>query len=104
MVGSAFVSVPLLWTLAVVGFLDDFKNLPASWRYLVQLVAAFFLLGVSPLVQRLAFCSSGSFLLPVTVLLLIGVTAVINFTNFMDGLDGLVAGCMTVHCCLICFY
>ena len=29
-------------------------------------------------------------------LLLIAVTAVINFTNFMDGLDGLVAGCMFV--------
>ena len=29
-------------------------------------------------------------------LLLIAVTAVINFTNFMDGLDGLVAGCMAV--------
>jgi UDP-N-acetylmuramyl pentapeptide phosphotransferase/UDP-N-acetylglucosamine-1-phosphate transferase len=29
-------------------------------------------------------------------LLLIAVTAVINFANFMDGLDGLVAGCMAV--------
>ena len=29
-------------------------------------------------------------------LLVIAVTAVINFTNFMDGLDGLVAGCMAV--------
>ena len=28
--------------------------------------------------------------------LVIAVTAVINFTNFMDGLDGLVAGCMAV--------
>ena len=30
------------------------------------------------------------------VLILIAITAVINFTNFMDGLDGLVAGCMAV--------
>jgi UDP-N-acetylmuramyl pentapeptide phosphotransferase/UDP-N-acetylglucosamine-1-phosphate transferase len=30
------------------------------------------------------------------LLLLIAGTAVINFTNFMDGLDGLVAGCMAV--------
>ena len=29
-------------------------------------------------------------------LLLIGLTAVINFTNFMDGLDGLLTGCMAV--------
>ena len=30
------------------------------------------------------------------LLLIIVITAVINFTNFMDGLDGLVAGCMAV--------
>jgi UDP-N-acetylmuramyl pentapeptide phosphotransferase/UDP-N-acetylglucosamine-1-phosphate transferase len=29
-------------------------------------------------------------------LVIVAVTAVINFTNFMDGLDGLVAGCMAV--------
>ena len=36
------------------------------------------------------------FLWPALILLLISCTAVINFTNFMDGLDGLVAGCMAV--------
>jgi UDP-N-acetylmuramyl pentapeptide phosphotransferase/UDP-N-acetylglucosamine-1-phosphate transferase len=32
----------------------------------------------------------------VLIFLIILVTALINFTNFMDGLDGLVAGCMSV--------
>lgn len=72
--------------LAVVGFLDDHHNLSAGLRYGVQLATALLVILVSPLpLPWLA--------LP---LLLIAVTAVINFTNFMDGLDGLVAGCMAV--------
>jgi len=97
--GFAGASLPLLATpLAVVGLLDDRHNLPASWRYGVQLIAAALILGCSPLVQRfgLAVGSGSWLLLPVLALLLIAVTAVINFTNFMDGLDGLVGGCMAV--------
>jgi UDP-N-acetylmuramyl pentapeptide phosphotransferase/UDP-N-acetylglucosamine-1-phosphate transferase len=68
----------------VVGFFDDRHNLPASLRYGFQLATALLMILVSPLPVRFLG-------LPV---LLIAVTAVINFTNFMDGLDGLVAGCM----------
>jgi len=72
--------------LAIVGLLDDRFNLPASWRYGTQLVTVFLMLWLSPI--------------PLLWLLLplvsIALTAVINFTNFMDGLDGLVAGCMAV--------
>ena len=72
--------------LALVGLLDDRFDLPASWRYGLQLLTAAALVLVSPLaVPWLAW-----------PLLLIAVTAVINFTNFMDGLDGLVAGCLAV--------
>jgi len=82
MAGLPLLALPL----AVVGFLDDRHNLPASLRYGVQLATALLLILVSPLP------------LPwlVLPLLLIAATAVINFTNFMDGLDGLVAGCMAV--------
>ncbi len=76
--------------LALVGFLDDRHNLPATWRYGVQLATAFVVILVSPLVALTVD------LLPLLLLLLIAVTSVINFTNFMDGLDGLVAGCMAV--------
>jgi Fuc2NAc and GlcNAc transferase len=89
LIGSQLVMVvlPLLTLpLAVVGFLDDRHNLSAGLRYGVQLVTALMLILLSPLpLPWLA--------LP---LLLIAVTAVINFTNFMDGLDGLVSGCMAV--------
>lgn len=85
--GVAFSGLPLLaLPLAVVGFFDDRHNLSAGLRYGVQLATALLVILVSPLpLPWLA--------LPV---LLIAVTAVINFTNFMDGLDGLVAGCMAV--------
>jgi UDP-N-acetylmuramyl pentapeptide phosphotransferase/UDP-N-acetylglucosamine-1-phosphate transferase len=83
----AMVSLPLLaLPLAVVGFLDDSYNLSSGLRYGVQLATALLLILVSPL--PLPWLG-----LP---LLLIASTAVINFTNFMDGLDGLVAGCMAV--------
>ena len=75
--------------LAIVGFLDDRHNLPASLRYGVQVATALFLLWISPLPAL----APGFW---VWLLLLIAATAVINFTNFMDGLDGLVAGCMAV--------
>jgi Fuc2NAc and GlcNAc transferase len=84
--------LPLLaFPLACVGLLDDRFDLPAAWRYGVQLATALILLLLSPLVAGL----SGTAWLALPVLL-IAVTAVINFTNFMDGLDGLVAGCMAV--------
>lgn len=92
-------SLPLLAApLAVVGLLDDLYNLSASLRFGFQLLTASLMVGVSPLVQQFAlhFSSSTCFLLSAVVLLMITITAVINFTNFMDGLDGLVAGCMSV--------
>jgi len=72
--------------LAIIGLLDDRLNLPASWRYGAQLLTACLILWLSPIALPWL-------LLP---LVIIAVTAVINFTNFMDGLDGLVAGCMAV--------
>jgi len=75
-----FIALPL----ALVGLLDDRHNLPARWRYGVHLITAALLL--APLgLPWLAW-----------PLLLLAITAVINCTNFMDGLDGLVAGCMAV--------
>jgi len=79
--------VPLLCCpLALVGLLDDRLNLPAALRYGAQLLTAAALLALA------------STPLPLWTwpLLLIAITAVINFFNFMDGLDGLVAGCAVV--------
>jgi UDP-N-acetylmuramyl pentapeptide phosphotransferase/UDP-N-acetylglucosamine-1-phosphate transferase len=94
---SALTALPLMvLPLALVGLLDDLYQLPSGWRFSVQLATAVVLLGVSPLVQSLPLTLSALPLVLICVLLLIGSAAVINFTNFMDGLDGLVAGCMSV--------
>jgi len=83
----AMVVLPILaLPLAAIGFLDDRYNLAPSLRYGVQLATAVLLILVRPFPFTLL-------LIPV---LLIAVTGVINFTNFMDGLDGLVAGSMAV--------
>lgn len=76
--------------LAVVGFLDDRRGLPVGWRYLVQLIVSFVVVFASP------FAHADLNFPLLSALLVVTVTAVVNFTNFMDGLDGLVAGCMAV--------
>lgn len=88
---------PLLWLilvpLVVIGILDDLYNLPSWLRYLVQLgvaaavvhkCAPFPILGLDKLGTPGIWLTTG--------LTVIGLTALINFYNFMDGVDGLVVG------------
>ena len=84
--------------LAFVGLLDDRYDLPASWRYGVQVLTAALMFGLSPLAQGLgpSVISAVWPSLVVFVIFVIATTAVINFINFMDGLDGLVGGCMAI--------
>ena len=79
--------LPLLaMPLAFIGLMDDIRDCSAWLRYGVQVATAIPMVLVSSLVIPW-------FTLP---LLVVAITAAINFTNFMDGLDGLVAGCMVV--------
>jgi UDP-N-acetylmuramyl pentapeptide phosphotransferase/UDP-N-acetylglucosamine-1-phosphate transferase len=73
--------------LALVGLVDDLRDLPAGIRYAVQFLTAVVLLLVIPSTPL------PWWLMPLG---LVAITAVINFVNFMDGLDGLVASCMIV--------
>ena len=88
--GLVAAALPLLAApLAVVGLLDDRHNLPASWRFGVQLLTAALILGFSPLVQRfdLAVASGSLLFLPVLVLLAIAVTSVITSpTSWTDSM------------------
>ena len=97
--GGSLVVLPLFSApLAFVGLFDDRHNLPASLRYVFQLLTGLLLIFFSPLLHPVALFSERHIwlLLPVCLFLLFVITAVINFINFMDGLDGLVAGCMAV--------
>ncbi|MBW4549817.1 MAG: glycosyltransferase family 4 protein [Aphanocapsa sp. GSE-SYN-MK-11-07L] len=90
-----------LMPLAIVGFLDDFYSLPAIWRYLVQLSVAvvsvfWFVTHPVELGDPKAWFS--------LIAIAIGMTAMINFYNFMDGLDGLLAGVSAVQLAFLAIY
>ena len=80
LLSSPWLLIPL--PLALVGLIDDRRGLPVGLRLGVQLLT-----GMALAVQ--AGCS-----LPIALAAAVLAAAVINAINFMDGLDGLVAGCM----------
>jgi UDP-GlcNAc:undecaprenyl-phosphate GlcNAc-1-phosphate transferase len=80
--------------LFVFGLLDDRFNLDYRLKLLGQLLAAVMVaIGAQVLIQRLSFWPGGTLpevlALPLTVLILAGVT---NAVNLSDGLDGLAGG------------
>lgn len=84
--------------LITIGLLDDCKNLSASLRYCIQLSVSFLLVWQvgsfpQPWLESLGIVGNGV-AFAITV---VGLTAAMNFYNFMDGLDGLVAGCCFVQ-------
>jgi UDP-N-acetylmuramyl pentapeptide phosphotransferase/UDP-N-acetylglucosamine-1-phosphate transferase len=71
--------------LALLGALDDFRALPAAWRFIGQTVAA--IVVVASLPENLRLLPD---LLPLLVergLLVLGAVACINAVNFLDGID-----------------
>jgi Fuc2NAc and GlcNAc transferase len=95
----------VLIPLAVIGILDDRQGVSASARYLVQLGSAGIAIayfGSFPLPWLDSFGTVGQII--AIALSIIGMTALINFYNFMDGLDGLVGGCVAVQLSFLAFY
>ncbi|MBR8826979.1 MAG: glycosyltransferase family 4 protein [Gomphosphaeria aponina SAG 52.96 = DSM 107014] len=94
----------VLIPLTIIGILDDKNGVSAKIRYLVQLFAA-----------SVGIFYFGSFFFPIASFGMVGevitigltaiaITALINFYNFMDGLDGLVAGCSIVQLSFLAIY
>lgn len=88
----------VLTPLAVVGLLDDFYNLPASIRYLVQLISAV----MAVIYFGMQLTEIDNFALAMVTV--IGITALINFYNFLDGLDGLLAGVSIAQLSFLALY
>ena len=80
-----FICLPL----AVTGFIDDFMGLSNKIRFFFQLLISILLVIFSHLINL-----DNNFIL--FILLVIIATSFINISNFMDGIDGLVAGCMLI--------
>jgi UDP-GlcNAc:undecaprenyl-phosphate GlcNAc-1-phosphate transferase len=78
--------------LFVVGFVDDFKEVPAGFKLVVQVLCALLVVSYGIVLQvvpvGLGLLSSVSNVL-LTVFWIVGIT---NAMNFFDGMDGLAAG------------
>ena len=80
--------------LAIVGFLDDYKNVKNSAKYLVQLLTIGTIFFNSEFFFNLINNSgiNSITLIFIIIFFVILGTAIINFINFMDGIDGMVSG------------
>jgi len=97
----AMVLLPLL----LVGARDDSRGIPARVRYLVHLASgglAVFWFGPLPGLEPI-FGGFGAPWLG-AVVTVFTFTALINFYNFMDGLDGIVGGTSAVQLAFFAFY
>ncbi len=104
--GVAFILTTLLFALiqrdfqwfmclpiAIVGLIDDRIKLSASLRYLAQLLTVYLIIQ-NTIYLNYQLVNLTDYL-TLLCLLFFG-TAIINFVNFMDGIDGLVAGCFSI--------
>tara|TARA_Y200000002_G_scaffold382983_1_gene402394 strand:- start:1626 stop:2612 length:987 start_codon:yes stop_codon:yes gene_type:complete len=93
-VSLSLLCIPLIG----ISFLDDLIKVSPKYRYLFQLFTALLILGFSNINL---FLLNPIFNIFIFIFLVIFITGSINFTNFMDGSDGLVAGCMFVFFLII---
>ncbi|MBD9575181.1 glycosyltransferase family 4 protein [Pseudomonas sp. PDM23] len=97
---SLLALLPAGALVAVIGFLDDHRHIPARWRLLGHFVAAFWLLGWLGGLPALAV-PWGTLNLGMAGDLLgaVFLVWVLNLYNFMDGIDG-IAGLEAISVCL----
>ena len=80
--------------LAFVSLLDDLRGSPKILRYVFQLLTVVYLIFDSNFFSTFGELFSDGFTIIHNLFLLLFGTAVINFINFMDGIDGIIAGTM----------
>ena len=84
------ISIPL----CLVSLLDDYTNVSSLKRFSIQLATIAVIAIISPLLR--SYNLNIMELVFIFIFVLISGTSIINFTNFMDGIDGLIAGCMCI--------
>lgn len=87
-----FMALSASSVIALVGFVDDIKELKIQWRLFLQLFTAIWAvwwLGGIPQVGFYAWILSSQWLL--NCLGVIAIVWLVNLYNFMDGIDGLAA-------------
>ena len=85
---TKFYSLLFLLPLIVISYLDDLLTISSKIRYLIQFLTVFFILNffLNLPIDNYFFY----------IVLIVAGTGVINFTNFVDGIDGLVASNMII--------
>ncbi len=87
----------IILPLGLIGFLDDFFEVSKKIRLSAQIITSLFIIKDSPII-KIIVNQFPDYLFFITIpLLIIFSVALINFLNFMDGLDGLVVNCMIVY-------
>lgn len=82
--------------IAILGMIDDVKNLPAKLKFSVQIVAALIVIFSGTRIHVVLWpvtTTLQKFSIPITLLWIVGVT---NAVNLIDGLDGLAAGVSSI--------
>ena len=107
-IGDAFREMRLQLTILfcsatfvfLIGLVDDLNGLPARFKFLAELLAAFALCIAGVRISSIGITEQwtlhlGSLSYPLTLLWIVGIT---NAVNLSDGLDGLAAGISAVAC------
>jgi UDP-N-acetylmuramyl pentapeptide phosphotransferase/UDP-N-acetylglucosamine-1-phosphate transferase len=85
---TKYYSLFLLLPLIAIGYLDDLYSLRSLFRYAIQLLTVSLVINFNfnlPLNPQILF-----------LIVLVFGTGIINFTNFIDGIDGLLASNMII--------
>ena len=86
----------LSYPLALIGFIDDTKSISRLKRFFIQLIVVIFLILLSFINKDFIYSISHPYIFILLIPMIFVFTGLINFINFMDGIDGLIAGCMLI--------
>ncbi len=82
--------------LAFIGLLDDILNVNFIIRYFIQYLVALVIIGNSNIFENIGINNEIFLLIFVYLLLAFFITSIINFSNFMDGVDGLLGSSIII--------
>ena len=87
-----------LLPLSLTGFIDDFLNISRWLRFFVQLSTSFFILYESNYFDLIKSNDNFAIEFCLITLIIFFSTGIINFCNFMDGIDGILSGSIITIC------
>ena len=87
-----------LLPLSLTGFIDDLLNISRRFRLFIQLSTSFFILYKSNYFDLINSTDNFTIKFCLIALIIFFSTGIINFCNFMDGIDGILSGSIITIC------